>query len=116
MLLLTAAVAALATWIVEVISAAGYAGVALLMAVESACLPLPPEIIMPLAGYLAYTGRLGLALAVTAGAFGCNLGSAVAISAGTSGPASPRTNQGPGVSTSAAFNLRPATFSVPQRA
>ncbi len=42
----------LAGWIVAVISAGGYVGVALLMAIESACIPLPSEIIMPFAGYL----------------------------------------------------------------
>lgn len=41
----------LAAAITKVISFAGYAGVAALMAVESACIPLPSEIIMPFAGY-----------------------------------------------------------------
>ena len=52
--------------IVNVISQSGYAGVALLMAIESAAIPLPSEIIMPFAGYLAGEGRFtlwGLALA-----------------------------------------------------
>jgi membrane protein DedA with SNARE-associated domain len=71
-------VAALAHFIIAVISASGYAGVALLMALESACVPLPSEIIMPFAGYLVHTGRLGLVWVATAGAIGCNLGSAVA--------------------------------------
>ncbi len=42
--------APVAVWIVAVISAAGYAGIAGLMAVESACIPLPSEVIMPFAG------------------------------------------------------------------
>jgi membrane protein DedA with SNARE-associated domain len=71
-------VAALAHFIIAVISASGYAGVAMLMAIESACVPLPSEIIMPFAGYLVHTGRLGLFGVATAGAIGCNLGSAVA--------------------------------------
>jgi membrane protein DedA with SNARE-associated domain len=71
-------VAALAHFIIAVISASGYAGVLLLMAIESACVPLPSEIIMPFAGYLVHTGRLGLFAVATAGALGCNLGSAVA--------------------------------------
>ena len=65
----------LAGWIVGAISAAGYAGVLLLMAVESACVPLPSEVIMPFAGYLASTGRFDLWLAAFAGTLGCNLGS-----------------------------------------
>ena len=47
-------------WIVSVISASGYLGVMLLMAIESACIPLPSEIIMPFSGYLVYTGRFSL--------------------------------------------------------
>ena len=41
-------ISALAAWIVGVISAGGYFGVVALMAIESACIPLPSEIIMPL--------------------------------------------------------------------
>lgn len=72
-------------WIVAVISAAGYAGIAGLMAVESACIPLPSEVVMPFAGYLASTGRFNLALAATAGAVGCNLGSTLAYAVGARG-------------------------------
>jgi membrane protein DedA with SNARE-associated domain len=68
----------LAGIIVAVISAGGYVGVALMMAIESACIPLPSEIIMPFAGYLVSTGRFTLIGAATAGAIGCNLGSTVA--------------------------------------
>src|SRR5271168_2930110 len=65
-------------FIIATISASGYAGVALLMAIESACIPLPSEVIMPFAGYLVSTGRFSLLLVATAGAIGCNLGSVVA--------------------------------------
>ena len=78
-------IGALAAFIVATISAAGYAGVALLMAIESACVPLPSEVIMPFAGYLASTGRLSLPLAATAGALGCNIGSALAYEVGHRG-------------------------------
>lgn len=64
--------------IIMFISAAGYAGIAVLMAAESACVPLPSEIIMPFAGYLVFTGQLGLIGVATAGAIGCNVGSTVA--------------------------------------
>lgn len=77
------------TWlggiIVGVISAGGYLGVVLLMGVESACIPLPSEIIMPFAGYLVYAGRFNLFWAATAGAVGCNLGSLVAYEIGCFG-------------------------------
>jgi membrane protein DedA with SNARE-associated domain len=75
----------LATVIVAVISATGLLGIALLMAVESACIPLPSEIIMPFAGYLVSTGRFSLFLVATAGALGCNLGSTVAYVVGYRG-------------------------------
>ena len=76
---------ALAGAVIAVISAGGYLGIAFLMALESACLPLPSEVIMPFAGYLASTGRFALFLVATAGAVGCNLGSAVAYAAGRHG-------------------------------
>lgn len=52
--MLDSLLAPVASWIVGVISAAGVAG---LMAVESACISLPSEVIMPFAGYLASTDR-----------------------------------------------------------
>src|SRR3981189_3969448 len=64
-----------AAFIIAVISAGGYAGIALLMGIESACIPLPSEIIMPFAGYLVHLGQLKLFWVATAGAIGCNLGS-----------------------------------------
>ena len=75
-------VAVLARVIIGVISSTGYLGVVALMAIESACIPLPSEIIMPFAGYLAYTGHFSLVWAATAGAIGCNLGSVVAYEIG----------------------------------
>jgi membrane protein DedA with SNARE-associated domain len=71
-------ISALVSWIVEVISAAGYLGVVALMAIESACIPLPSEVIMPFAGYLVSTGQFSLVGAATMGALGCNVGSTVA--------------------------------------
>src|SRR6201988_2641285 len=71
-------ISAVASWIVAVISAAGYFGVVILMAVESACIPLPSEVIMPFAGYLVSVGQFSLIGAATTGALGCNVGSTVA--------------------------------------
>lgn len=75
----------LAVYIIAVIDALGYAGIVLLMAIESACIPLPSEIIMPFSGYLVYTGRFDLFWVATAGAIGCNLGSHVAYVVGARG-------------------------------
>src|ERR1700731_2354098 len=73
----------------SVISTTGYAGVILLMAIESACIPLPSELIMPFAGYLAFTGKFKLLWLATAGAIGCNLGSLVAYEIGCYGGGPP---------------------------
>ena len=81
----SAVLAMLAAWIVSVISATGYWGILLLMAIESACLPLPSEVIMPFGGYLAYKGELNLWWVATAGAVGCNLGSIPAYWLGARG-------------------------------
>src|ERR1035437_11008643 len=72
------AFASLADWIVVLISGMGYLGVVILMAIESACIPVPSEVIMPFAGYLVSTGEFSLLGAATMGAVGCNIGSTVA--------------------------------------
>ena len=75
----------LATVLTRVISDGGHAGLVLLMALESACIPLPSEIIMPFAGSLVPGGRFSLVGAATAGALGCNLGSTAAYLIGARG-------------------------------
>src|SRR5437764_98006 len=74
--------AVLFVFIKSLIAATGYAGITILMAVESACIPLPSELIMPFAGYLAFEGTMKLVWVATAGAIGCNLGSLVAYEIG----------------------------------
>jgi membrane protein DedA with SNARE-associated domain len=75
----------LTVFIVATISTLGYLGIVLLMAIESACIPLPSEIIMPFSGYLVYTGRFNLWWVGVAGAVGCVLGSMVAYWVGMYG-------------------------------
>src|SRR5579862_3927923 len=75
-------IAALAAFVIAVISKTGYLGVMVLMAIESACIPLPSEIIMPFSGYLVYTGQFNLWLVALAGAIGCNVGSVIAYEIG----------------------------------
>ena len=72
----------LGLFVIAVISSTGYLGILLLMAIESACIPLPSEVIMPFSGYLVHTGRFNLLLVATVGALGCNLGSAIAYAIG----------------------------------
>jgi membrane protein DedA with SNARE-associated domain len=75
----------LSGFVIWTISTSGYAGILLLMAIESACIPLPSEVIMPFSGYLVFTGRFHLLWVATVGALGCNLGSAVAYWVGAHG-------------------------------
>ena len=83
-------------WMTALLVAAGPLGVTLLMGIESACIPLPSEVIMPFAGYLAYKGQMSFmglgaspwAQILTAGLFGaigCNLGSIPAFELGAWG-------------------------------
>ena len=61
-------------WLIETVFALGYPGIIALMAIESSFLPLPSELVMPPAGYLAATGRMHGGLAVVAGAAGSLIG------------------------------------------
>jgi membrane protein DedA with SNARE-associated domain len=84
---------------VYVMASLSYGGIALLMGIESACIPLPSELIMPYAGALSHPAvraalseQYGVALPVfnlvlagIAGAIGCNLGSEVAYWVGAKG-------------------------------
>jgi len=75
----------LASFIIAVISSGGYTGVIILMAIESACIPLPSEIIMPFSGYLVFRGEFGLVWVGLARAFGCVVGSVPAYYLGLYG-------------------------------
>ena len=82
---------ALGNWIKSVIMSGGYLSVILLMALESACIPLPSEVIMPFAGALTLASIAGSAqpmnlhLVALSGALGCALGSALAYAVGAWG-------------------------------
>ncbi|MGH9529388.1 MAG: DedA family protein [Terriglobales bacterium] len=76
---------ALFAFISSVIAAMGYGGIVVLMAIESACIPLPSELIMPFAGYLVSTSTMKLLWVATAGAIGSNLGSLIAYEIGSYG-------------------------------
>ncbi len=75
----------LSSFIIATISTLGYSGIVLLMAIESACIPLPSEIIMPFAGYLVSKAEMNLWGVGVAGAIGCVAGSWVAYYAGMYG-------------------------------
>ena len=71
--------------LVGLIVSTGYAGVLVLMAIQSACVPLPSEVIMPVAGYALAHGQMQLILLATIGSIGANLGSIPAYWVGAKG-------------------------------
>ncbi len=71
-----------AGWVIHVISTLGYPGVAITMAIESALIPLPSEIIMPFSGYLVFAGKFTLLGVAIAGALGNVIGSLAAYGLG----------------------------------
>ena len=75
----------LSAFVIWIISSLGYAGIFVAMAIESACVPLPSEAIMPFSGYLVSQGRFSLWGVSLAGALGCTLGSAAAYAVGAYG-------------------------------
>ncbi len=68
--------------IIWVISSAGYLGIVFWMALESACVPIPSEIIMPFSGFLVNEGRFTLLGITLAGTLGSVIGSLGAYWAG----------------------------------
>ena len=80
-------------FITNLYATAGLAGIVLAMAIESCCIPLPSEIVMPLAGVMIARGTilsgmnplLSLVLVALAGATGCLIGSVVAYGIGYAG-------------------------------
>jgi membrane protein DedA with SNARE-associated domain len=70
------------SFIIEVISTTGYIGITVLMALESACIPIPSEIIMPFSGFLVFEGHFVFWLVVIWGAIGNLIGSIAAYLVG----------------------------------
>ncbi|HYQ89484.1 MAG TPA: DedA family protein [Candidatus Binatia bacterium] len=72
-------------FVLALISGWGYAGIVVCMTIESACIPLPSEIIMPFSGYLVSTGRFTLWGVALAGAVGNVFGSWIGYALGLAG-------------------------------
>jgi membrane protein DedA with SNARE-associated domain len=77
--------AKVAALVIKIISDTGYFGIASLMAIESACIPVPSEIIMPFAGFLTISGKLSFLLVIVWGACGNLIGSIIAYAVGVYG-------------------------------
>ena len=71
--------------LVAFIASSGYAGVALLMAIQSACVPIPSEVIMPFAGFVLATTQTKLILLATIASLASNIGSIPAYWVGARG-------------------------------
>lgn len=69
----------------QLIQLGSYGGIFMLMALESVCLPIPSEIVLPFGGWLAYDGHLDWVLVSLVGTAGCVVGSALAYWVGMKG-------------------------------
>lgn len=71
--------------LVGAIASGGYMSVIVLMAIQSACIPIPSEVIMPLAGYALAHTQLQLIILATVASLASNLGSIPAYWVGARG-------------------------------
>jgi membrane protein DedA with SNARE-associated domain len=71
--------------LVGAIASGGYLSVIVLMAIQSACIPIPSEVIMPLAGYALAHTQLQLIILATVASLASNLGSIPAYWVGARG-------------------------------
>ena len=83
--MIEAIVSFLVYWITYIIGLTGYAGIFLLMLLESAGAPIPSEIIMPFSGFLIVSGKLNFWLVVLIGASANLIGSIFAYLGGVWG-------------------------------
>ena len=65
---------AVVDWLLQTIGAMGYPGIFLLMAMESSIIPIPSELVMPPAGYLAQQGKMSMTVAIICGTAGSLVG------------------------------------------
>ena len=72
-------------WLVGLIASGGYASVVVLMAVQSACIPIPSEVILPLAGVALAHTQMQLVLLATVASLASNVGSIPAYWVGARG-------------------------------
>ena len=80
----------LETFVNNLYTTFGYAGILIAMAIESCCIPLPSELIMPLAGFMpvaaaGHKAQFSLWGVTLAGAIGCVVGSSIAYFIGYTG-------------------------------
>ena len=76
---------AITNLIIHIISSLGYAGVGFLMALQTVAIPIPSEVILPFAGYLASLGRFNIFLIALVGGLGSCVGASAAYYIGDKG-------------------------------
>jgi membrane protein DedA with SNARE-associated domain len=69
-------------FLTDLVSAWGYAGIFITMTLESMCIPIPSEIVVPFAGFLAYEGKMDIWLITLVASTANLLGSIIAYTAG----------------------------------
>lgn len=67
----------LVNWLLTTIGTMGYPGIFLLMAMESSVIPVPSELVMPPAGYLAQQGQMNIFIVILCGTVGSLVGAYV---------------------------------------
>ncbi len=72
----------LSSFVINIISSLGYAAIVILMALESACIPIPSEIIMPFSGYLVWMEKFSFLWVIIWGTIGNLIGSIIAYFVG----------------------------------
>jgi len=82
---LEAIIISLGHFVEFLISSFGYSGVFFAMAIESACIPLPSEIILPFTGYMVFAGHFGFWQATIVATLGNLFGGLVAYYVGVWG-------------------------------
>ena len=72
-------------WVLDVIAALGYVGLALLLIAENLFPPIPSEVVLPLTGFLVWRGDLGFWQALLASTFGSVAGALILYALGRYG-------------------------------
>jgi membrane protein DedA with SNARE-associated domain len=75
----------LALWVKHVIESLGYPGVFILITLESTLVPIPSELVMPFAGYLASRGEFSLPIVLAINSVAALLGSGICYAIGAKG-------------------------------
>lgn len=77
--------ASFTSWIQGVVESVGYPGVLIFIILESTLVPIPSELVMPFAGYMASQGKFSLAVILVINSVGALIGSSISYGIGVAG-------------------------------